>query len=165
MQPGTVRSAWWNIASIAPSLPFPSLPFPPRLARALPGARLHAYRALVIALWFFALSAIAIWTTYQRSWSTLWLTLPHGWRLALACVVVLAVGALLALQLRTVIRLPVARRIRARPKPEQIMFFMPHTQREAMWFLLLSITAGFCEELLFRGYLVWFFAPWLGTIG
>ena len=22
-----------------------------------------------------------------------------------------------------------------------------------------------CEELLYRGYLVWFFAPWLGTVG
>ena len=39
---------------------------------------------------------------------------------------------------------------------------LPRTRTEEIWFLLLSVTAGFCEELLFRGYLVWFFAPWIG---
>jgi uncharacterized protein len=28
-----------------------------------------------------------------------------------------------------------------------------------------SITAGFCEEFLFRGYFIWVFAPWLGWWG
>ena len=29
----------------------------------------------------------------------------------------------------------------------------------------LALTAGFCEELLYRGYLVWCVAPWLGQLG
>jgi membrane protease YdiL (CAAX protease family) len=28
-----------------------------------------------------------------------------------------------------------------------------------------SLTAGFCEEFLFRGYFIWVFAPWLGWWG
>jgi membrane protease YdiL (CAAX protease family) len=28
-----------------------------------------------------------------------------------------------------------------------------------------SLTAGFCEEFLFRGYLIWVFSPWLGWWG
>ena len=32
-------------------------------------------------------------------------------------------------------------------------------------FVPLSITAGICEEWLFRGYLVWVLQPWLGLLG
>lgn len=32
---------------------------------------------------------------------------------------------------------------------------LPETQRELAWFIALSLTAGFCEELIFRGYLIW----------
>ncbi len=29
----------------------------------------------------------------------------------------------------------------------------------------MSLTAGFCEEFLYRGYFIWVFAPWLGWWG
>jgi membrane protease YdiL (CAAX protease family) len=29
----------------------------------------------------------------------------------------------------------------------------------------LSFTAGICEEILFRGYLIWMLTPWLGLLG
>jgi membrane protease YdiL (CAAX protease family) len=28
-----------------------------------------------------------------------------------------------------------------------------------------ALTAGFCEEFLFRGYFIWVFAPWIGWWG
>jgi membrane protease YdiL (CAAX protease family) len=39
------------------------------------------------------------------------------------------------------------------------------TQRDWQAFAPLAVTAGICEELLFRGYLVWFLTPWLGLWG
>ena len=33
------------------------------------------------------------------------------------------------------------------------------------WFGGVSLTAGFCEEFLYRGYFIWVFAPWLGWWG
>ena len=33
------------------------------------------------------------------------------------------------------------------------------------WFGGVSLTAGFCEEFLFRGYFIWALAPWLGWWG
>lgn len=42
---------------------------------------------------------------------------------------------------------------------------MPHTRTELYWFFGVSLTAGFCEEFLYRGYFIWVFAPWLGWWG
>ncbi len=35
--------------------------------------------------------------------------------------------------------------------------FLPRTEQEARLFILVSISAGICEELLFRGFLIWYF--------
>ena len=130
-----------------------------------PGARRRGYQRGVIGQWLFAAGAMGIWVSHNRPWSDLRLVIPHGWRLALSIVLVAASVALLVLQLWSVLRLPQERRIAARPQLGGVAFLLPHTLNEARWFVLLSMTAGYCEELLYRGYLVWFFAPWLGTVG
>lgn len=42
---------------------------------------------------------------------------------------------------------------------------MPRTRAELIWFAGLGLTAGCCEEFLYRGYLVWALAPRLGWWG
>ena len=46
---------------------------------------------------------------------------------------------------------------------EKIAFFLPKTTRERSWFAAVSITAGICEELLYRGFLIRYFheLPWM----
>ena len=132
------------------------------LAAERPRTRLLAYQGLVIGEWAFALMALVIWIEYGRSWRAMGLSLPHGWQLGVAIGFVVAALAFIALQLWSVMRLPIARRIAARPKLGSVASMLPHNRAEQGWFLLLSLTAGFCEELLYRGYLVWFFAPWTG---
>ena len=34
--------------------------------------------------------------------------------------------------------------------------YLPRTKKDSVWFIVLSISAGICEELLFRGYLIWY---------
>ncbi|HKN66918.1 MAG TPA: type II CAAX endopeptidase family protein [Gemmatimonadaceae bacterium] len=135
------------------------------VAAGKPSARVSAYRRGVVGEWVFTIAAIAIWTTFARPWSAMRFVLPHGWRLGVGVVFVLAAVGLVVLQLWSVARLPAERRIRARPKLGNVGFMLPHTAQEQRWFLTLSMTAGFCEELLYRGYLPWFFAPWLGSVG
>lgn len=36
-------------------------------------------------------------------------------------------------------------------------FFLPGTAEERLWFVLVSISAGVCEEILFRGFLIRYF--------
>jgi CAAX protease family protein len=130
-----------------------------------PHARPRAYRRAIVGEWVLALAAIAIWAANDRAWSALSLSIPGGWRLALGGVLVLAILALMWVQLASVARLPAVRRVAARPTLGALAFMLPRTHEERFWFLTLSATAGFCEELLYRGYLPWLFAPWLGPIG
>ncbi|HEY2377879.1 MAG TPA: CPBP family intramembrane glutamic endopeptidase [Gemmatimonadaceae bacterium] len=130
-----------------------------------PGARTHFYRRIVAGEWILTFCALVIWARAHRTWDDIGLAMPHGWRLALGVLVVVLVLALFGAQLWSVLRLPVERRIAARPKLGDVAFMVPRTARDQRWFLTLSITAGFCEELLYRGYLPWLFAPWLGRVG
>jgi membrane protease YdiL (CAAX protease family) len=50
----------------------------------------------------------------------------------------------------------------ARPKaPRARRTAVPHSDLEFGWFVVLSLTAGVCEEVLFRGAFVWTLAPTL----
>jgi uncharacterized protein len=130
-----------------------------------PDARTWGYRRGVMGQWLFAIAALAIWMLYGRPWVALRLVFPHGWRLALGAAYIAAAVALVVLQLWSVRRLSPERRVAARPKLGSVAFMLPHTAAEQRWFVALSLTAGFCEELLYRGYLVWVLAPWLGQLG
>jgi membrane protease YdiL (CAAX protease family) len=54
---------------------------------------------------------------------------------------------------------------RVRKQLGKLNGMLPHTGLELYWFVGVSLTAGFCEEFLFRGYFIWAFAPWLGWWG
>ncbi|HTI06521.1 MAG TPA: type II CAAX endopeptidase family protein [Gemmatimonadales bacterium] len=135
------------------------------IAAGRPDARRQGYRRGITGQWLFATSALVIWAVYDRPAALLRLTLPGGWRLVVAIGVVLLAIGLLCLQLLSVARLSPERRVKARPKLGNVAFMLPQTAGEERWFVALSLTAGFCEELLYRGYLPWFFAPWLGQVG
>ena len=57
-------------------------------------------------------------------------------------------------------------------RPTRVKMGQPHAERlvprtgvELGWWIGTSLTAGFCEEFVFRGYLIWVFQPSLGLWG
>lgn len=136
-----------------------------RTAAGDPGARLWAYRRGIAGQWAFAAVLALMWIHYCRSVADLRLTPPVGWRLIASAVLVALMLAFVAYQLKSVFKLSLERRAAARPKLATVGFILPHTRSDHRWFLALSLTAGICEELLYRGYLVWFLTPWLGLAG
>ncbi len=44
----------------------------------------------------------------------------------------------------------------------RLAFILPVTQEERAWFALVSVTAGICEEVLYRGFLIRYLSdgPW-----
>lgn len=166
--PGGVDAVFVFVFVVVASL-FEYYVFWPRFraetAAGMEDARPRAYRRAILWQWIFAGTAFAIWAWYHRSAAQLRFIPPTGWRLALGAALVGAMVAFVVLQLRSVARLSPERRIAVRPKLASVEFLLPHTRAEYWWFVSLSITAGFCEELLYRGYLAWFLGPWLGDVG
>jgi hypothetical protein len=107
---------------------------------------------------------LALAIRFSRPLETLGLRGPHGWPFGVAMGLALGYGILIVLQGRALASRPDAL-ARLRNKLEAVRPILPHTSREFGLFIALAITAGICEELLFRGYMVWVLRPWIGLWG
>ena len=124
-----------------------------------------------VRLWAWSMSAwvtvavgAALWMWYGRSWASFGFTRPGGWRLWTFIALLLLLSAYYILGAMSITRDPETL-TNVRQQAEPVAALMPHTQREMYWWTGVSLTAGFCEEFLFRGYFIWAFAPWLGWWG
>ena len=127
------------------------------------GARLHMYRRTIAGQWAFAIAAIFLWMRAGRAWSSLGVVLPGTARLVVSAAIIVLIVALAAKQTRSVNRATRERRDALRPQLAYVEYLLPHSGNELRWFIALSITAGFCEELLYRGFLLWLLAAYIGT--
>ncbi len=128
-----------------------------------PRVRVKAYRIAMASLWTMALALLALWVWRRRAWTDLGLVpvlKPGliGVSVGLAIVVVV-----MLLQARNAVQSE-AGLARVRAQLQNVEFLLPHTRGELNLFFALSVTAGICEELLFRGFMIWYLAHGLGLI-
>jgi hypothetical protein len=133
-----------------------------RLAAGVPNARLNFYRALILDEWIATAALLAYWAWARRPLSQLLLVPQSPVRLVVGMTVALVLCVLLVLQNKAVLArpdvMPKVRKKLAYSEP-----LLPHTSAERWRFHAVSITAGVCEETLFRGFLLWYFAVWVGV--
>jgi CAAX protease family protein len=122
-------------------------------------ARLALYRALVAELWVQVAGVALLWLLLGRPWALLGLTTPTGWRLWTSLAVVSALALVLAGAVVRLARLMRRRRVKMQG---HVAVRSPHTSSELRWWAAVSLSAGFCEELIFRGFLIWLLQPMLG---
>jgi membrane protease YdiL (CAAX protease family) len=135
-----------------------------RVRAGVPGARLAAYAMGVITQWLLAATVVALWIHQARAWGDIGMVRPTGWQGWAATGIAVALGGLLLAQAAMVARRPETHaQVRAAMSGYQEL--LPVRRSDLSGFSALSITAGICEELLFRGYLAWALAHWLGSWG
>jgi uncharacterized protein len=122
--------------------------------------RVHYYRTTI--LWLWIATGVACWLNGIGALTTLhglgiqprWLQ-QHPW--AWWSLAVLSSLIVLLQLVLPVIQVSVKYRNQPFLEPRQLeplRFFLPASSLERRWFAALSIIAAFCEELLFRGFLL-----------
>lgn len=144
---------------------FASLVVYPRHLAALregrPGHRLRMYRRTIAAQWTAAAVAVGVWLHAERPLDDLGLGLPGGRWFTVAAILVALIVFLLHRQLRFVRRDDeLAQKLRE--QFETTAPFAPRNAQQMRWFVGVGITAGVCEELLMRGYLIAYLEHFFG---
>lgn len=126
-------------------------------------ARTFLWSSWIALLWLLTVAAVGLWVFEGRSWEALRFAALHGWRLWVATGLVAACAVSYARRGARITRSQRRRRVKiGDPGVERLA---PHTWSELRLWLALSVSAGCCEEFLFRGYLIWVSQPLLGLWG
>ena len=133
------------------------------IAAGVPGARARLYRNSVLPQWMFSACIVALWASRGRPWAALMLGASTPLRLGIAFGFVALIFVLLLRQRRSLVTRAnwpeLVRRSLGRAEP-----LVPRTQSEHRGAILVALTAGICEELMFRGFVIWYFLVlWPGT--
>ena len=114
--------------------------------------------------WMLVAFGAAIWMASDRSWTSFGFTVPDGWRLWVAAALVVLLLTYQGFGIASLVR-SAEQRAKLRQQFGPVIVVLPQTRTELNWFAGVSLTAGFCEEFLFRGYFIWTLSAWLGWWG
>ena len=128
------------------------------------GARMRLWRGNISYLWPLVAVGAVLWVANERSWTSFGFSVPVGWRLWTSIALFTLLAAYHVYAVATLARSSEAR-ASMRQQVGKLTSVLPHTRTEMYWFSGVSLTAGFCEEFLYRGYFIWVFSPWLGWWG
>lgn len=129
-----------------------------------PGRRARDYWHTLFELWFMGSAVAGLWWAFEREWWEIGLWWSGGWKFWLLTLAALAFGALVVAQARAV-RESAEARAQIRRRMEHIAYWMPRSRRELRLFNALSVSAGVCEEIAYRGFLIWYFQGFAGMPG
>jgi membrane protease YdiL (CAAX protease family) len=129
--------------------------------------RLSVYRNAIILQWTLTAAVLAVWAANHRSWSLPpegigLVPVPTPGFLGVALGLAIVVFVLVRQRNQALRDDDALQRIRTQIRERQLEMMLPHTRQELTWFARLSVTAGVCEEIMYRGYLVWYLAHWFG---
>jgi len=137
-----------------------------------PRARRRFYLLVIVDEWVWLPFVGFILWLHSASPAAVGITMPaaaglFGW--IFACAVTAAV------LVQTVVSIALRERLARDPKTiaslRHILPMLPRTGDEQRWWIALSVTAGICEEILFRGFLFFYFQQiwgqplWLALVG
>ena len=128
-------------------------------------ARLRLWWAWMGMLWVLSAAGVALWLGTSRRWELLGFHIPAAWRLWTSSGLVLLLAGLYLPTIVKIAKASSSHRAALRARFGSLVTMLPTTQAELSWFVALSVTAGICEEFIFRGYLIWAFQPFFGLWG
>ncbi len=123
-------------------------------------ARIWAYQQTIRTWLILTLILVVMWSLLGRDWTAIGFQMPD---------LVPLIGGLVFIALfLTVLLTPLRRLSRSDVSVEEfekqlgkVALLLPRSRREGSGFMLLSVNAGITEEIIFRGYLIWYLQHFL----
>ncbi len=128
-----------------------------------PGTRGREYWKGISRQWVVTLIFMLYWWWVGRPWNVLGLEVPTDSRSLWGLGVTLLVLGFLYSQWRSVRGLSQAELAELAPRTSSVADLLPHGPAEARTFRVLAFTAGTCEEILYRGFLLAYLAFYFGA--
>ncbi len=122
-------------------------------------ARIAGYLETVVIWLAFSAALVALWFVEGRAWADLGIL--WGDPLRFAAGLALSV-AILWLTYKQIKELAMRGSSAVADQLGGVCYLIPHTRRELGWFCGVSVNAGVTEELIFRGFLLWYLEPYVG---
>lgn len=126
------------------------------------GVRLGYYRRTLVIQWLMAGLVMVIWLAAGRSLRDIGLLPWRGGVPAAIGLAIAAAGSVFLLRQHRAVAASEESIESARRQIAPLMDFLPNDPVEDRWFARLSVTAGICEELAYRGYIIAYLAVWVG---
>lgn len=123
-------------------------------AAGLSAMRLRVYRLAMAALWASAVGILVLWRLNARSWSMIGLHPAFNGGTIGILFGLVVVAAVALRQARNGVDPQQAEAMKRRIGAGERL--MPHSNRELAEFSLLSLSAGLCEEVIYRGFFIWY---------
>lgn len=125
-------------------------------------AKAGAYRMTLSIQWTQTIALVAIWWALSRPASALGLALPIGGKLAAGAIITALAMGFLYYQWRAVVTLEATKLDQLRAQMSAFANLLPRTDREVSLWRGVSLTAGICEEIWYRGFLIWYLTAFFG---
>lgn len=117
-------------------------------------ARQKVYRRTIETWLLFAIVVVAQWAITDRSWSELGINAGEPFEQLIAALVAVIAIAAFSLPLKRAVDSDQGKSIATDLK--DLYLFMPKSAADLRWFRAVSLNAGITEELIMRGYLIWY---------
>ena len=133
-----------------------------RIESGEPGARRRLHWENCRMQWVLTAVVLGGWWYAAHPWAQLGLSIQLTWQFWVVLAIAVAYSAAMAAQCVAALRTPESRH-KGRAAFGEAAFIMPHSRGEMRSYMVLAVTAGVCEELLYRAFLIWYVTQFTGT--
>jgi uncharacterized protein len=127
--------------------------------------RSRLYARSIAMLWLLGLITLYAWYSHGRPFEGLGFTFPPGTETTASEVVCAMAAVAIVLRLRKLAAWPAEKITALRERIGGTALVIPRTRSELTWFFGVAVTAGVCEELLYRGFFFAVTAPFITAYG
>jgi membrane protease YdiL (CAAX protease family) len=121
-----------------------------------PVAKARLYRSTLLLEWIALAVLVAVWFVFERPFADLGFVAPGGTGFAVGVVIFIAATAYLGYAWHAARGADGEEIAKMRASLGDLALYIPDTRVSYRGFVGVSITAGICEEVIYRGFVFWY---------